>query len=267
MTTLMLLEDDRSLIDGLDYVLRKEGYALDVATTLAEAQTLLMEQSYDLLLLDLTLPDGNGLSVCEQVRAKGSTVPIIFLTAMDEEVQVIRALDTPTSGEIRIDGQNLFAMKEEARTIFRRRNIGFVFQSYQLVPELNVEQNIIFPLLLDYKRPRQAEVDEILQILGLTSRRQHLPSQLSGGQQQRVAIGRALITKPKLILADEPTGNLDSRNSREVIDLLTQASRHYQQTILMITHNASLTASVDRVLRVSDGVLTDLGRKSNEKLS
>lgn len=179
----------------------------------------------------------------------------------------VGALDTPTSGEIRIDGQNLFAMKEEARTIFRRRNIGFVFQSYQLVPELNVEQNIIFPLLLDYKRPRQAEVDEILQILGLTSRRQHLPSQLSGGQQQRVAIGRALITKPKLILADEPTGNLDSRNSREVIDLLTQASRHYQQTILMITHNASLTASVDRVLRVSDGVLTDLGRKSNEKLS
>lgn len=179
----------------------------------------------------------------------------------------VGALDTPTSGEIRIDGQNLFAMKEEARTIFRRRNIGFVFQSYQLVPELNVEQNIIFPLLLDYKSPRQAEVDEILQILGLTSRRQHLPSQLSGGQQQRVAIGRALITKPKLILADEPTGNLDSRNSREVIDLLTQASRHYQQTILMITHNASLTASVDRVLRVSDGVLTDLGRKSNEKLS
>lgn len=179
----------------------------------------------------------------------------------------VGALDTPTSGEIRIDGQNLFAMKEEARTIFRRRNIGFVFQSYQLVPELNVEQNIIFPLLLDYKRPRQAEVDEILQILGLTSRRQHLPSQLSGGQQQRVAIGRALITKPKLILADEPTGNLDSRNSREVIDLLTQASRHYQQTILMITHNASLTASVDRVLRVSDGVLSDLGRKSNEKLS
>lgn len=179
----------------------------------------------------------------------------------------VGALDTPTSGEIRIDGQNLFAMKEEARTIFRRRNIGFVFQSYQLVPELNVEQNIIFPLLLDYKRPRQAEVDEILQILGLTSRRQHLPSQLSGGQQQRVAIGRALITKPKLILADEPTGNLDSRNSREVINLLTQASRHYQQTILMITHNASLTASVDRVLRVSDGVLTDLGRKSNEMLS
>lgn len=179
----------------------------------------------------------------------------------------IGALDEPTSGEIRIDGQNLFAMGEEERTIFRRRNIGFVFQSYQLVPELNVEQNIIFPLLLDRRRPKQAEVDEILAILGLSDRRSHLPNQLSGGQQQRVAIGRALIAKPKLILADEPTGNLDSKNSREVIDLLTQASRRFQQTILMITHNADLTASVDRVLRVKDGVLTDLGRKQNEKLS
>ncbi|MEE0434775.1 MAG: ABC transporter ATP-binding protein [Peptococcaceae bacterium] len=179
----------------------------------------------------------------------------------------IGGLDEPTSGEIHIDGQNLFSMKEETRTIFRRRNIGFVFQAYQLVPELNVEQNIIFPLLLDYKKPKQEEVDEILDILGLTERRHHLPSQLSGGQQQRVAIGRALITKPKLILADEPTGNLDSKNSRDVMELLTQASRYYQQTILMITHNAALTASVDRVLKVSDGVLTDLGRKRNEKLS
>ncbi|MEE0510938.1 MAG: ABC transporter ATP-binding protein [Peptococcaceae bacterium] len=179
----------------------------------------------------------------------------------------IGALDVPTSGEVHIDGQNLFAMNEEARTIFRRRNIGFVFQSYQLVPELNVEQNIIFPLLLDNKKPKQADVEEILDILGLTARRRHLPAQLSGGQQQRVAIGRALITKPKLILADEPTGNLDSKNSSEVIALLTQAARHYQQTILMITHNANLTASVDRVLRVSDGVLSDLGRKTNEKLS
>ena len=179
----------------------------------------------------------------------------------------IGALDVPTSGEVHIDGQNLFAINEEARTIFRRRNIGFVFQSYQLVPELNVEQNIIFPLLLDNKKPKQTDVEEILDILGLTARRRHLPAQLSGGQQQRVAIGRALITKPKLILADEPTGNLASKNSSEVIALLTQAARHYQQTILMITHNANLTASVDRVLRVSDGALSDLGRKTNEKLS
>ena len=179
----------------------------------------------------------------------------------------IGALDTPTSGSISIDGQNLFSMKEEKRTIFRRRNIGFIFQSFQLVPELNVEQNIIFPLLLDYRKPDPAEVEEILDLLGLTERRHHLPSQLSGGQQQRVAIGRALITKPKLILADEPTGNLDSKNSQDVMDMLINASRRFQQTILMITHNHNLTASVDRVFRVSDGALTDLGGTTNEKLS
>ena len=179
----------------------------------------------------------------------------------------IGALDTPTSGHILMDGQDLFAMKDEQRTIFRRRNIGFIFQSFQLIPELSVEQNIAFPLLLDYRKPKKTEVDELLELLGLTERRRHLPSQLSGGQQQRVAIGRALITKPKLILADEPTGNLDTKNSQDVIALLTQASRHYQQTILMITHNNNLTASVDRVFRVSDGVLTDLGGMTNEKLS
>ena len=179
----------------------------------------------------------------------------------------IGALDTPTSGSVLMDGQNLFSMKEEKRTIFRRRNIGFIFQSFQLVSELNVEQNIIFPLLLDYRKPDSAEVREILDLLGLTERSRHLPSQLSGGQQQRVAIGRALITRPKLILADEPTGNLDSKNSRDVIELLTRASRHYQQTILMITHNKNLTASVDRVFRVTDGVLTDLGGKTDEALS
>ena len=179
----------------------------------------------------------------------------------------IGALDSPTSGTVLIDRQNLFAMREEERTIFRRRNIGFVFQSFQLVPELNVDQNIIFPLLLDYRKPDSKKVNEILNLLGLVERRHHLPSQLSGGQQQRVAIGRALITQPKLILADEPTGNLDSKNSQDVMDMLTKASRHYQQTILIITHNKSLITSVDRVFQVSDGVLTDLGGTTNETLS
>jgi ABC-type antimicrobial peptide transport system, ATPase component len=179
----------------------------------------------------------------------------------------IGALDTPTSGSIFIDGQNLFSMKEEKRTISRRRNIGFIFQSFQLVSELNVEQNIIFPLLLDYQKPDPKKVNEILNLLGLAERRYHLPRQLSGGQQQRVAIGRALITQPKLILADEPTGNLDSKNSQDVIDMLISASRHFKQTILMITHNNNLTSSVDRVFRVSDGILTDLGGTANEALS
>ena len=179
----------------------------------------------------------------------------------------IGALDVPTSGVITIDGNNLFTMKEEERTIFRRRNIGFIFQSFQLVSELTVEQNIVFPLLLDYRKPKTSDVEELLELLGLTDRKNHLPGQLSGGQQQRAAIGRALITKPKVILADEPTGNLDSKNSQDVIGLLTKASRHYQQTILMITHNNSLTSMADRVLRVIDGVLTDLGGNVNEKLS
>lgn len=179
----------------------------------------------------------------------------------------IGALDIPTSGIVSVSGENLFSMKEEERTIYRRRNIGFIFQSFQLIADLNVEQNIIFPILLDYQKPDKSRVDEILEVLGLKDRRRHLPGQLSGGQQQRVAIGRALITKPKLILADEPTGNLDSKNSRDVMDLLMKASRHYNQTILMITHNNNLTASVDRVLRVTDGMLIDLGGTENEKLS
>lgn len=179
----------------------------------------------------------------------------------------IGALDEPTGGKILLDGQNLFAMKEEERTIFRRRNIGFIFQSFHLIPELNVEQNIVFPLLLDYKKPDVCRVNEILEVLGLQERRKHLPGQLSGGQHQRVAIGRALITKPKLILADEPTGNLDRKNSQDVMELLRKASRHYQQTILMITHNPNLITSLDRVMRVSDGILTDLGGNVNETLS
>ena len=179
----------------------------------------------------------------------------------------IGALDEPTAGKILIDGQDLFAMTEEKRTIFRRRNIGFIFQSFHLITELNVEQNIIFPLLLDYKKPDAGRVEEILHVLGLQERRSHLPGQLSGGQQQRVAIGRALITRPKLILADEPTGNLDRKNSQDVMELLTKASGQFQQTILMITHNPNLITSVDRVMQVSDGVLKDLGGNVNEKLS
>ena len=153
----------------------------------------------------------------------------------------IGALDTPTSGSICLDGTNLFGMKEEERTLFRRRKVGFIFQSFRLIAELNVEQNIMFPLLLDHQKPKKEQVDELLELLGLTNRRKHLPGQLSGGQQQRVAIGRALITKPMLLLADEPTGNLDSKSSQDVMDLLFKASRRYQQTVLMITHNMQLT--------------------------
>ena len=171
----------------------------------------------------------------------------------------IGGLDAADQGKVFLNGRDLFAMGENERTIFRRQNIGFIFQSFHLIPELDVEQNIIFPLLLDNKKPDRERVDEILEVLGLLPRRKHLPGQLSGGQQQRVAIGRALITHPALVLADEPTGNLDSQSSQDVMELLCKASRHYQQTVLMITHNMNLTASADRVFRVSDGKLNELG--------
>ena len=151
-------------------------------------------------------------------------------------------------------------MSDRKRTIFRRRNIGFIFQAFNLIPELTVEQNIIFPVLLDYQKPDRQYLEELLTILNLKERRNHLPSQLSGGQQQRAAIGRALITRPALILADEPTGNLDTQNSSEVIALLKEASKKYEQTIIMITHSRSIAQTADRVLQVSDGVLTDFGR-------
>ena len=179
----------------------------------------------------------------------------------------IGGLDVPTSGKIDLDKEDLFSMDETKRTIYRRQNIGFIFQSFHLISELNVEQNIIFPLLLDHQKPDKEQVNEILRLLGLLDRRHHLPSQLSGGQQQRVAIGRALITRPALILADEPTGNLDSKNSQDVMELLLEASRRYQQTVLMITHNANLAAGADHVLNVTDGILRDLGRLENETLS
>lgn len=174
-------------------------------------------------------------------------------------LNMIGALDSPTSGKVIIDGKDIMAMKDNAATVFRRRNIGFIFQAFNLIPELTVEQNIVFPLLLDYQKPNQKYLDELLNVLNLENRRKHLPSQLSGGQQQRVAIGRALITRPSIILADEPTGNLDSKNSSEVIALLKDASRKYEQTIIMITHNRVIAQSADRILQVKDGVVTDLG--------
>ena len=195
---------------------------------------------------------------------KGEYVAIVGESGSGKStlLNMIGALDNPTSGKVLIEGKDIFAMKESKRTIFRRRNIGFIFQAFNLIPELTVEQNIIFPILLDYQKPNQKYLEELLEVLNLKERRNHLPSQLSGGQQQRVAIGRALITRPSLILADEPTGNLDSQNSSEVLALLKNASKRYAQTIMMITHTRSIAQSADRVLQVSDGVLTDMGRCS-----
>lgn len=211
---------------------------------------------------------GQGEAAVHALRGATFTVPKgEFVAVVGESgsgkstlLNLIGGLDTPTEGKVLIDGKDIFAMKDRSLTVFRRRNIGFVFQSFNLIPELTVEQNILFPVLLDYQTPDRAYLEELLEVLGLTERRHHLPGQLSGGQQQRAAIGRALITRPALILADEPTGNLDTRNSGEVIALLKKASRSYEQTIAMITHSRTIAQTADRILQVSDGVVTDFGR-------
>lgn len=213
---------------------------------------------------------GSGETAVQALRKvsfsvpKGEYVAIVGESGSGKStlLNMIGALDNPTSGKVLIDGKDIFTMKESKLTIFRRRNIGFIFQAFNLIPELTVEQNIILPVLLDYQKPDKKYLEELLEVLNLKERRNHLPSQLSGGQQQRVAIGRALISRPSLILADEPTGNLDTQNSSEVIALLKNASKRYAQTIIMITHSQSIAQTADRVLQVSDGVLTDLGRCS-----
>ena len=194
---------------------------------------------------------GNGDAAVHALRNVSFSVP------KGEHVAIV---GESGSGKVMICGNDIFSMSDRKRTIFRRRNIGFIFQAFNLIPELTVEQNIIFPVLLDYQKPDRQYLEELLTILNLKERRNHLPSQLSGGQQQRAAIGRALITRPALILADEPTGNLDTQNSSEVIALLKEASKKYEQTIIMITHSRSIAQTADRVLQVSDGVLTDFGR-------
>lgn len=204
----------------------------------------------------------NALKNVSFTVSKGEYVTIVGESGSGKStlLNMIGALDTPTSGKVFIDGRDIFAMNDKKLTVFRRRNIGFIFQAFNLIPELTVEQNIIFPLLLDHQKPNRKYLEELLSVLNLTERRNHLPGQLSGGQRQRVAIGRALITRPALILADEPTGNLDTQNSREVITLLKEAFAKYAQTIIMITHNRSIASTSDRVLQVSDGILTDFGR-------
>ena len=168
-------------------------------------------------------------------------------------LHMLGGLDRPTSGSVIVDGKDIFRLKDEALTIFRRRKIGFVFQSYNLVPVLNVYENIVLPIQLDGRRVDENFIGKIVKTLGLDGRLDALPSQLSGGQQQRVAIARALAAKPAIILADEPTGNLDSKTSQDVLGLLKVTSQKFSQTIVMITHNEEIAQMADRIIRIEDG--------------
>lgn len=172
-------------------------------------------------------------------------------------LNVIGSIDTLTSGHIYFGGEDISGKNDSQLSIYRRRNIGFIFQAYNLIPVLNVEENIVLPMNLDNTAPDKAYLDELLELTGLSSKRRNFPHELSGGQQQRVAFARALIHKPQLILADEPTGNLDSKNSREIITILKNSIKKYNQTLLLITHDGNIAAQADRIFRMSDGVLTE----------
>lgn len=186
---------------------------------------------------------------------KGEFVAIIGASGSGKStlMNMIGGIDHPTSGSILIDGKDISNMNEDELAIFRRRNLGMIYQFYNLIPTLTAEENIVLPWRLDGRKANQKRVDEIIRILGLTERAKHLPGQMSGGQQQRVSIGRALINEPAFILADEPTGNLDSKTSREIIDLLKIANQKYNQTILLITHDEKIALLADRVITVGDG--------------
>mgnify|MGYP000537253521 FL=1 len=175
-------------------------------------------------------------------------------------LHLLGGVDKPTSGKVYIGGQSIYEMKERELTAFRRREIGQIYQFYNLIPVLNVEENICLPMLLDHRQAERKDLDELLELLGLTERVNHLPSELSGGQQQRVAIGRALISKPKLILADEPTGNLDQKNSREIIKLFRELNEKYGQTILLITHDEKIAEQAERILVIEDGQIVEDNR-------
>ena len=192
--------------------------------------------------VDLTVEKGEFVAVVGTSGSGKSTL-----------LHMLGGLDRPTGGTVTVDGKELSALKDEELTIFRRRKIGFVFQNYNLVPVLNVFENIVLPIQLDGKAPDQAYVNQIIETLGLESKLQNLPGNLSGGQQQRVAIARALAAKPAIILADEPTGNLDSRTSQDVMGLLKVTGQKFSQTIVMITHNEEIAQMADRIIRIEDG--------------
>ena len=195
---------------------------------------------------------------------KGEFVAIVGTSGSGKStlLHMLGGIDNPTAGQVIVSGQELFKLQPDELTIFRRRQIGFIFQSYNLVPVLNVYENIVLPVQLDGKEPDKAYIDEVIKVLGLEEKVEALPNQLSGGQQQRVAIARALATKPAIILADEPTGNLDSKTSLDVMGLLKVTSERFCQTIVMITHNEELAQMTDRIIHIEDGHI--IGGEAND---
>lgn len=189
---------------------------------------------------------------------KGEFVAIVGPSGSGKStlLHLLGGVDKPTSGKVYIDGMDIYGLREKDLSVLRRRRVGFVFQAYNLIPVLSAEENILMPLLLDNRKEDKHYIDELLAILDLKERRRHLPSELSGGQQQRVSIGRALANKPSIILADEPTGNLDTKNSREVLELLKYSAKKYNQTLILISHDMNIASMADRVISIVDGKIS-----------
>lgn len=200
-----------------------------------------------------------GLHNVDLTVEKGETLAIVGASGSGKStlLHVMGGVDTPTSGRIVVDGKDITKMNDEQMSVFRRRKIGFVFQAYHLIPVLSVEENIMMPILLDHRKPDKEYVEHIMELLGIVDRRKHLPNQLSGGQQQRAAIARALANRPALILADEPTGALDSKNGSEVIALLQNSVKQLNQTLVLITHNIDLAREADRIVKIADGEIAE----------
>ncbi len=192
---------------------------------------------------------------------KGEFVAIVGASGSGKStlLHLIGGVDRPTSGKVYIGGKNIYSFDDDKLAIFRRRQIGLIYQFYNLIPILNVEENITLPLDLDNKKADKKALNDLISLLGLEKRKRHLPHELSGGQQQRTSIGRALITRPAIILADEPTGNLDSKSSDEIVELLKQSNREYKQTIIMITHNMEIARCADRIIQIEDGKIVKEG--------
>ena len=322
MKQILIVEDDSFLNKMVAYNLTSDGYGVTSALNARTAADAIRQREFDLVLLDINLPDGNGFELCKLIKPQHPDTIVIFLTANDQESDQIRGyevgavdyitkpfvigalqrkikamfamlehhkpakdiyddgrlfldfseqaaslkstllhmmggLDTPTSGNVIVRDKELSKMNDEQLTIFRRRNIGFIFQNYNLVPILNVYENIVLPVELDGDTVDQKFLDEIVHLLGLEDKLKNMPNNLSGGQQQRVAIARALITKPAIVLADEPTGNLDSKTSAEVLGLIKRTSAEFRQTVVMITHNDDIARLADRIVRIEDGKIVE----------
>jgi putative ABC transport system ATP-binding protein len=213
---------------------------------------------------ELTKTYGTADTKVEALKAtnisinKGEFVAVVGPSGSGKStlLHIMAGLLKPSSGTILIEGKNIYNLNEDELSIFRRRNIGFIFQFFNLLPMLSLEENVILPAILDNKKVDMEYLDELLKVLGLSDRRRHLPGALSGGQQQRAAIARALFTKPSIIFADEPTGNLDSKSSKEVLELLTMSIKKYNQTLVLITHDMNVAKHSDRILSIEDGIVT-----------